>query len=152
MRITLAAIGRLKDSPERDLLESYRKRLTWKLEIKEFESKKNLPTETKKHTEAEWLKDALHKTDYIIALDERGKSFTSLSFANHLKQLQNRSIGHIGVAIGGSDGLDTAFTQSCNLVLNFGTLTWPHMLVRTMLTEQLYRAQSILAGHPYHRE
>ncbi len=152
MRVTIAAIGKLKQSPERDLIESYRKRLHWKLEIKEFEPKKTSSISERKSLEASWLSQTLGSAEHIVALDERGDALTSAEFASHIRQWQNRSIAHIGFAIGGADGLNPTFVKASHMRLAFGTLTWPHMLVRAMLVEQLYRAQTILSGHPYHRE
>ena len=88
----------------------------------------------------------------IVALDERGQSLTSPQLASWIGARQGEAVQHLAFVIGGADGLDESLRSEARLVLGFGRLTWPHMLARVMLLEQLYRAQQILAGHPYHRE
>ena len=87
----------------------------------------------------------------IVALDERGRTETSDAFARRLAHWRDDGVRTVGFVIGGADGLDETVRKKADFVLSFGALTWPHMLVRAMLAEQIYRAQSILAGHPYHR-
>lgn len=151
MRITLAVIGRLKPSPEAELIARYQKQLSWKLDIKEYEAKKGLSGEALKTAEAELLLAATADCHQRIALDERGKNLGSQALAKQLEQWQSRGCSHLGVVIGGADGLDVSVRKQSSLILSFGQLTWPHMLARAMLCEQLYRAESILRGHPYHR-
>ncbi len=151
MRITLAAIGKLKASPEAELISKYRNQLSWKLEILELEAKKSLPPEVRKAEEARLLLQATADCHQRIALDERGKTLTSEAFAGQLAQWQQQGNSHLGVIIGGADGLACEVRNAADLILSFGKLTWPHMLARAMVCEQLYRAQSILSGHPYHR-
>ena len=152
MKITLAAIGKSKASPELDLFNHYCKRLPWKITLKECEVKKKLPIEARKQEEGKLLLAALEPVDAIIALDENGKSYRSEDFAAWLQRLQNKSIGHVGFCIGGADGHCESVLRKSHAILSLGAATWPHMLVRAMLTEQLYRAYSILHHHPYHRE
>jgi 23S rRNA (pseudouridine1915-N3)-methyltransferase len=87
----------------------------------------------------------------LIALDERGRAFDSAGFADRLRLWQEDSVPALVFAIGGADGLAPPVRAAADLVLSFGTMTWPHLMVRAMLAEQLYRANAILSGHPYHR-
>ena len=102
--------------------------------------------------EAQLLTKHFQKNSKIIALDERGISLSSIDFSDYLSNWVADGIGHCHLVIGGSDGLDTTILEKSNLKLSFGKMVWPHMLVRVMLAEQLYRAATILAGSPYHRE
>ncbi len=88
----------------------------------------------------------------IVALDERGKEITSRTFAKKISDWQDDGIGDLTFVIGGAEGLDDVVKQRATETISFGRLTWPHMLVRGMLVEQIYRAQQIIAGHPYHRD
>ena len=153
MHLSIIAIGKMQRGPEMDLMQGYLKRLSWKAQVIEIEIKKPSRNITeRKAQEATRLLEAVPSGAAIIALDERGKNLTSREFAGHIERLQIEGISHLAVIIGGADGLDDIIRQKARLKLAFGTLTWPHMLVRAMLTEQLYRAQSILSGHPYHRD
>jgi len=151
MRLVIAAIGKAKASPELDLTQDYLKRLPWKTEIKEHDVKLD-DTARRKAREAELLLESCKSCDRIIALDEKGKQFTSREFAEQIKRWQQQGGSSFGFIIGGADGLDTSLLKKSHLVWSLGKSTWPHMLVRAMLAEQLYRAHSIIAGHPYHRD
>jgi len=152
MRITLAVIGRVRTSPESELIARYRKQLSWQLDIKEFEAKKGLTGQARIQAEADWLLQTTESCHKKRALDERGQALSSIAFAQHIEAWQNDGCSHLGIIIGGADGLAPEVRQHAALILSFGKLTWPHMLARAMLCEQLYRAQSILRNHPYHRE
>lgn len=152
MRVTIAAIGKFKNSPEREIYNSYLKRIPWKIELKELEAKKGLDGLQLKATEAELLLSAIPKSTKIIALDEKGKNISSLELADIITNWQNEGTSSIAFIIGGADGLDESLRQKADFTLSFGKLTWPHMLVRAMLGEQIYRIYSIISGHPYHRE
>ena len=153
MRILIVALGKSKAGPERALYDHYFKRLPWNVTLKELEDRKPSGTrEQRKRREAELLLEASKAYDIRIALDERGKSLNSLEFASFLKQAQDRGEASVAFLIGGADGLDDNVFAHCRLRLNLGAMTWPHMLVRGLLAEQLYRAHTILTGHPYHRE
>ncbi len=152
MRVTIAAIGKVAGrSPEQALFQEYTKRLKWKFDLKEFELKKTLASPARKRQETVLLLDATQGCDRRIALDERGESLGSEDFARKLSVWQQQGASHVGFLIGGSDGLDEAARTQADLVMSFGRLTWPHLMVRAMLAEQLYRAQTLIAGHPYHR-
>jgi 23S rRNA (pseudouridine1915-N3)-methyltransferase len=88
----------------------------------------------------------------VIALDETGRQMTSLSFAAKLGRARDEGISDTAFVIGGPDGLDPAFLASASLSLSLGTMTWPHQMARIMAAEQIYRAMTILSGHPYHRD
>ena len=151
MKILIAAIGKFKKSPEQEISLEYIKRLAWKVECKEFEVRQE-NTEKRKAKEAEILLAACAGYDAIIALDERGKNLSSLEFAAQIKNWQNTGKSSLAFIIGGADGLDASVALRADLLLSFGRLTWPHLLVRAMLAEQIYRAQTLISGHPYHRE
>ncbi|MDT2030347.1 23S rRNA (pseudouridine(1915)-N(3))-methyltransferase RlmH [Planktomarina sp.] len=155
MRLRILAIGRLRNGPEKDLIEDYIVRFNRSgrplglgpVELTELEDKKG----GGKAAEAALLLKAIPQGAAVIALDERGKLQSSPNFAEHLAQIRDAAPSELIFVIGGADGLDPTVLQRAQSVLSFGTMVWPHMLVRVMLTEQLYRAASILAGGPYHR-
>lgn len=159
MRMTLIAVGRAKPGPVRALYEHYAERLgqgghgpLGELVLKEVEERRPLQSGALKRREAELLLAALPKAARLIALDERGKTFTSGDFAALLGRWRDEGLGELAFVIGGADGLDASVREAAALTLALGPMTWPHMLTRALLAEQLYRAQSILTGHPYHRE
>ena len=134
-----------------DLLSEYLRRLTWPHEIKEVEEKRQMPPGALKRREGELLLQTLPKQAVILALDGRGKSLTSEGFARLIQDYRDAGTGDLAFVIGGAEGLSEEVRAAAERSLAFGAMTWPHLLVRVMLAEQLYRAQSILAGHPYHR-
>lgn len=152
MRITIIAVGRLRGGPEQALAEHYRKRITWPVEVREVEERRKLPPAEMKRHEAALIEAALPDRAVLVALDERGRDLTSRDFAARLGRWRDDGIADLAFAIGGADGLDDAIRERSQLALSLGRMTWPHFVVRGMLLEQLYRAQQILAGHPYHRD
>ena len=151
MNILVAAVGRAKAGPERDLFTSYAARLPWRVDLKEIEIKKDLAVDVRRAREGEALLAAIPDGARIVALDERGKSETSAAFAKRLGRWRDDGARAVAFVIGGADGLDETVRSRADVVLSFGALTWPHMVVRALLAEQLYRAHTILTGHPYHR-
>lgn len=151
MRITIACVGKMKPSPEQELLRKYLKQCPWKCTIHEIESKKSLTTDQRKAAEAEQLLSLTATAHQRIALDERGQTLSSETLAAQFGHWQQQGSSHIAICIGGADGLDDTVRKASQLTLSFGAMTWPHMLVRAMLTEQLYRLHTILTHHPYHR-
>jgi len=151
MKIDIIAIGQLRKGPMFDALTEYQKRITWPVNFIIHESKQR-DERVKQREEHEKLLTSLSTSAFIIAMDEKGKSLPSSTFTNKIKDLQNQGQSHIQFVIGGADGLSDDIRQRANLLLSFGAQTWPHMLARVMLLEQIYRCQQILAGHPYHRE
>jgi 23S rRNA (pseudouridine1915-N3)-methyltransferase len=151
MRLTILAIGKAKAGPQRDLYQHYAARLRWPLRLIEVEEKRKLAADALKAREAELLLAQLPAGARLCALDEHGTPATSAEFAGGLRQWQDQG-ADVAFAVGGADGHGPALLVRAERKLALGALTWPHMLVRGLLAEQLYRAQQILAGHPYHRE
>lgn len=120
--------------------------------LKELDVRKKLSGPELKQAEADLLLNAVPNGAVVVALDERGKTMGSRDFAGKIGQWQDRGVGDIAFIIGGADGLDETVRQRADLLISFGAMTWPHMLVRPMLAEQLFRADAILSGHPYHRD
>ncbi len=151
MKLTVCAVGRLKSGPERDLLEKYRRRITWALNIVEIEERRRLIAAELKRRECALLEQAVPTGCVRVIMDERGKSLTSREFADKLGNWRDQA-RDVAFMIGGAGGLDSELRQSADATISFGAATWPHQLARAMLVEQIYRAQEILAGHPYHRD
>jgi len=152
MRTHLIAVGRIKAGPERTLFDHFAARISPPMNVREVEVKRSMPSPKRKANEAKMLLDSVPNGAVIVALDERGKTLSSLEFSNKIRIWEDEGYRDIGFIIGGADGLDVAVREKATLVLSFGQMTWPHMMVRGMLAEQIYRANAILGGHPYHRE
>jgi len=152
VRLLILAVGRIKSGPHADLQAHYAARMTWPVEIREVEEKRALSAPERKAREAELLLAALPDDAVLVALDERGKGLASTAFAERLERWRKEGVKTLAFAIGGADGLAPAVLKRAQLTLALGPMTWPHLLVRGLLLEQLYRAQQIIAGHPYHRE
>lgn len=151
MRLTLAAVGRARPGPERALFEHYCHRLNWPLVLREVEEKRPLAVPDRIAREGELLLAAVPAGTVVVALDERGRDMGSEDFARRLGDWRDSGRADIAFVIGGADGHAETVRSRADLLLCFGRMTWPHMLVRGMLAEQLFRAQCILSGHPYHR-
>jgi 23S rRNA (pseudouridine1915-N3)-methyltransferase len=151
VRVLLSAVGRARPGPERALYDHYAGRLTWPLTLKEVEEKRPLPPPERMAREAELLLATVPNGAAVVALDERGREMGSVDFARRLGDWRDEGRADVAFLIGGADGHGEAVRGRADLLLCFGRLTWPHMLVRGMLAEQLFRAQCILSGHPYHR-
>lgn len=151
MRILIAAVGRARAGPHLELQRLYAERLTWPLDIREVEERRKLSAPERKTREGELLLAALPDRALVVALDERGKNVSSADFAKLIAKWQSAA-PTIAFLIGGADGHGEPVRARADYLLALGAMTWPHLLVRAMLCEQLYRAQQILAGHPYHRE
>ncbi len=154
MRVHLCAVGRMRAGPERTLLDDY---------LTRFErsgrglglgpvSEHEVVARGGMAGEAEALGRVLPKGAVLCALDERGKQLTSPDFARLLERWRDAGRADAAFVIGGADGLDATLSERADFRLSLGAMVWPHMLVRVMLGEQLYRAASILAGSPYHRQ
>jgi 23S rRNA (pseudouridine1915-N3)-methyltransferase len=143
----------MQRGPEQALMDEYLKRLPWKSQIIEIDIKKAAATSAeRKAREAEKLLAAIPDGAAVVALDENGKALKSRQFAGKIDDWQMAGYSNLAFIIGGADGLDAGLLAKADLKLAFGTLTWPHMLVRVLLAEQIYRAWSITTGHPYHRD
>ncbi|EME70663.1 rRNA large subunit methyltransferase [Paramagnetospirillum caucaseum] len=151
MRLIIAAVGKAKAGPEQELFRQYCRRLTPPPVLKEVEEKRPLAGPQLKAREAELLLAALPEGAVVVALDEKGRDMGSVEFAGKLRGWRDGGAQDVAFLIGGADGHGDAVRERAGLLLSFGRMTWPHMLVRALLAEQLWRAHSILAGHPYHR-
>ncbi|MBV8888667.1 MAG: 23S rRNA (pseudouridine(1915)-N(3))-methyltransferase RlmH [Alphaproteobacteria bacterium] len=152
MRLHILAIGRQRPGPLRDLQALYAGRIAPPVAIVELDEKRRLPAAALKAREAELILAAAPSEARLIALDRRGVGWSSRDLAQALARWRDRGDAAAAFAIGGAEGLDRIVLDRADRVLSFGAMTWPHLLVRVMLLEQLYRAQQILAGHPYHRD
>lgn len=156
MKINICAVGRLRSGPELSLVDDYLKRLERSGRGIGLGPAKFIEVEDKKGggmaAEAALLRKAMPSSGHVMAMDERGKVMTSPKFATKLADIRDAGNGDLTILIGGADGLDPSLRAQADSMLSFGQMVWPHMLVRVMLSEQLYRAASILTGAPYHRE
>jgi 23S rRNA (pseudouridine1915-N3)-methyltransferase len=139
LKLHIIARGKMGRGPEADLIARYAKRITWPLQISE------LPDVGGKVS-------PVPPGSVIVALDESGEQFDSAEFARKLEAWRDAGTRECRFLLGAADGLTAEERVSATLLLSFGRATWPHMLARAMLVEQLWRAVSIVAGHPYHRE
>lgn len=155
MRISLCAVGRLRAGAERDLVDDYLQRLDRSGRPLGLGPVTEHEVEDRKGggmaAEGALLARAIPEGAALCVLDERGKLMTSPEFAAQLAGWRDGGRQDAAFVIGGADGVDPALRARADLVLSFGRMVWPHMLVRVMLAEQLYRAATILAGSPYHR-
>lgn len=156
MRLTVAAVGRLRGGPESDLIEDYAARIraagrpvgVTAFDIREVEAPKSLAGDKRRERESALLMEATPEARRI-ALDERGDMVTSADFAARIARWRDEGAGDVAFLIGGADGHHGSLQADMRIA--FGRATFPHMLVRVMLAEQIYRAVTILSGHPYHR-
>ncbi|HET9811984.1 MAG TPA: 23S rRNA (pseudouridine(1915)-N(3))-methyltransferase RlmH [Sphingomicrobium sp.] len=138
MRLHIVAVGKIGRSPEADLVDRYLKRIAWPTKVTELSETGRAPK--------------LEENSVSIVLDERGQALSSTQLAGKLEQWRDGGKREARFLIGGADGHDQGIRADADLLLSLGPATWPHLLVRAMLAEQLFRATSILANHPYHRE
>lgn len=151
MRIVLIAVGRCRDPSINVLVADYARRCPWPIDTVEVVAKPNIPPARLREEEGRLLLAALPPDAAAVALDERGREMDSIAFANLLGGWRDGGRRAVALLIGGADGLSDQVRSRADIVLALGRMTWPHMLVRAMLAEQVYRAGTILAGHPYHR-
>ncbi len=153
MQITISAIGKLKkNTPEDILIQDYLKKTKWPVVIKEFEEKKTLTVDQLKEAESNLLLSSVPQGGKIIALDERGKTPSSREFAELIGKWMDEGVQSISFLIGGANGHSEKLREQSDYKLSFGRMTLPHMLARVVLAEQIYRAKTILDGHPYHKD
>ena len=146
MKVQIIAIGKCKkNSPEAQLIAEYVKRSNWDLTVKE----KDNATQAE---EAKFLQDSIPAGPKEIVLDERGENLKSLELAARLEKWMLDGCSEICFLIGGADGHLQSTREKADMILSFGKLTLPHMLMRAVLSEQIYRVQTIIGHHPYHRE
>jgi 23S rRNA (pseudouridine1915-N3)-methyltransferase len=159
MRVVVIAIGRLKQGPERELADRYRERfddigrkLGFRgIDIHEMSESRAREAATRIAEEGSAISGAIPEKSALVTLDERGQNVDSTAFAGHLGRWRDESVPSAVFVIGGADGLSPELQRKAKLRIAFGAATWPHQIVRVLLLEQLYRAATILAGHPYHR-
>ncbi len=151
MQINIIAVGRLKDSPEKELCERYLTRMQPNPVIKEVEERRNLEDEVLIKREGELIMASCSPNSKIIAMDETGIHWNSQELASKILNAQQNT-KTIDFLIGGHNGLSKNILDKADTILALGRFTWPHMMARVMILEQLYRAQKIIAGHPYHRK
>ncbi|HKN30051.1 MAG TPA: 23S rRNA (pseudouridine(1915)-N(3))-methyltransferase RlmH [Roseiarcus sp.] len=159
MRIVLICVGRLKAGPEQELFARYFKRLTETargvgiagVDLRELDESRARRPDDRREEEAASIIAAAPSGAGLIALDERGDSPTSEEWAADIRRARDAAQPIYAVVIGGPDGLSPSLRAKARRVVSFGAMTWPHQLARVMASEQLYRALSILSGHPYHR-
>lgn len=145
MKIRILAIGKLKRGPLFELIDDYKKRCRWPIQIIEIDH-------STKSIESAQLLTHITTEDHVIILDEHGDAFSSQDFSGYIDKLQSSGKPRLSFIIGGAYGFEKNLKDKADKILAFGIQTWPHMFVRLMLVEQIYRAESILAGHPYHKE
>ena len=145
MKITLGVIGKCKSgTPEAEIIKRYKERLKWTLQIKE----KDNATQAE---EAKFLQSCISPLAKVVVLDERGENMTSPELASVIENWMTSGVSEICFLIGGADGHLEETRKKADLILSFGKLTLPHILMRAVLAEQIYRAETIISGHPYHR-
>ncbi|MGR3563497.1 MAG: 23S rRNA (pseudouridine(1915)-N(3))-methyltransferase RlmH [Heliomarina sp.] len=156
MRVHICAVGRLRSGPEKTLIDDYLTRFDrtgralglGPAQVVEVEDRKGGGMAA----EAELLRRAIPKGAVLCCMDERGKALSSPSFSERLAGWRDNGRSDLALVIGGADGIDPALRGESDMLLSLGAMVWPHMLARVMLSEQLYRAATILAGSPYHRD
>ena len=159
MRVGIIAVGRMKRGPERDLCDRYLDRLAKSARplglewtgVTELPEAREGSAAARKSAEASAILARLSAGHLHIALDERGEAIGSEAFAQLLARHRDDAARHLMLVIGGPDGLDGSVRDTASATIALGRLTWPHQIVRILLAEQLYRATTILSGHPYHR-
>jgi 23S rRNA (pseudouridine1915-N3)-methyltransferase len=159
MRVVVAAVGRLKQGPERELAERYRKRAAEAgrsaglnaVDVIEIKESRAADAARRMVEESIAVANVIPEHAVTVILDARGKTISSAAFAGRLQEWRQQNKPAVVFIIGAADGLAPGLREKATLAIAFGTATWPHQLVRVMLLEQLYRAVTILSGHPYHR-
>ncbi|MFK7880948.1 23S rRNA (pseudouridine(1915)-N(3))-methyltransferase RlmH [Roseobacter sp.] len=156
MRVHIIAVGRLRAGPQKEIIDDYVTRFDrmgrglnlGPARVIEVDDRKSAGREA----EAELLRRAIPDRAFFVALDERGRIDSSPGFAARMAEWRDAGRSDLAFVIGGADGIAAELRRQADFSLSFGKMVWPHMLVRVMLAEQLYRAASILAGAPYHRD
>ena len=159
MKLFIGAVGRMKNGPEKALFNTYFERCNnsgpkiglGPLQLGEIPEAKNPRKSERQRLEAQGLGKMPLQNSVTIVLDEHGQNLTSVAVSSRLEAWRDEGVRQASFLIGGPDGLDRSLIKNADLTLSFGAMTWPHMIVRILLAEQLYRSISLLSGHPYHR-
>ena len=150
MNYYVLSIGNMKKFHENEIVKNYQKRLKNKLFIKEYVS--NYPSgDVKKKDESKKLLSMVPLKSKIILLDQKGENYSSEELANILSKWRNEGFNKVSFIIGGADGVTEEVFNNTDKIISFGRMTWPHIMSRLMLIEQIYRSETIEIGHPYHR-
>ena len=154
MKLTILAIGKARKTPEAALWQDWLKRCPFPASLQEFDSR--LPaglarTEDESRKMLNCVEQAQGSSKRLVGLDPNGVNISSEDLSEMIGNWRTQGVSHCFFAVGGADGHHPDLLQSCDKLISFGRVTWPHMLCRAMLAEQLYRAEMILARHPYHR-
>lgn len=152
MEIVVIAVGKVKKSPENELIKEYLKRIKYQMRIIEIPIRNNITGEARKDFEAKEILKNINDKDIVVIMDEHGKNINSMDFAQIINKNQENGIKRLIFIIGGAYGLGAEIKNIANSSISFGKMTLPHMLVRVLLVEQIYRGQQILNNHPYHKE
>jgi 23S rRNA (pseudouridine1915-N3)-methyltransferase len=154
MKITIVSIGSFEGSQYQKIFHDFAKRLKWHISLKEILPKNstNFSKLQIKENEANLILKAIKPSSKLIALDEKGKQFSSQNFTKIISDFGLKGDSDLTFIIGGAEGLDPKIINNCHLTISLSPLTFPHMMVRIILIEQIYRAYSIINHHPYHRE
>jgi len=152
MKTLLCAVGRIKPGPEKVLFDHYAGRLSTPLDVVEVVEKRKLPTLELRASEADLLSTKIPPGSVVIVFDEKGKEIDSRGLASLVEGWKDSGIGTLALVIGGADGVHEKLLRRADKIISLGRMTWPHMLVRGLIAEQLFRAQCILSNHPYHRD
>ena len=155
MKLSLCVVGRLRAGPEKDLIDDYLTRFDRTGRAMGLGPVRVVEVEDRKGggmtAEGALLRKAIPSGSALVVMDERGRVMSSPDFAKKIAGFRDAGRSELAFVIGGADGIDPALRAEADLAISFGQMVWPHMLARVMLSEQLYRAASILAGSPYHR-
>ena len=152
MRLSILAIGKNRQGVFKDLYEFYAKRIQWEIQLVEVEIRKTLDWKKQRLNETRKLLSFVPQDSLIVILDESGKLLTSRALSNWIGNQVDNGAKDVSFLIGGAYCLDLSEKSSPSLMISLGRVTWPHLMIRGMVAEQLYRAQQILKNHPYHRD
>ena len=153
MKINIIAIGKFRNNcPNETLFLDYVKKTKWKINLIEIPHKISGSIQEIKEKEADLIIKNILSNSFVILLDEKGVNLTSKEFAKKIQDLQNQACENINFIIGGANGVSEKIKKTANLQISFGKMTFPHMMIRSMIAEQIYRAFLILNNHPYHKE
>lgn len=152
MKITILSVGKDRKSTFRDLYNFYAERIKWDIQLIEVESRKKNNWKQQRLDETNKLFTLTTNNSAVISLDEKGKLLSSRELSAWISAKNDQGVADISFLIGGPYGLDSSVLENSHLVLALGRVTWPHLMIRGMLAEQIYRAQQILDGHPYHKD